>query len=81
MNKPKDVVRIKTTHGDKVRVEAKGADLEAGAAKLHIIKGVLLPESLVGEDAAKPKDECVHKVAEGDTLFDVAKKYGTTGEA
>lgn len=69
MAKPKDVLRLVTSSGQKVRVDDKPAtaDLRAGAALLQIVGDVLLPEGVVNP-SVKPKDECVHTVQSGEFL-------------
>lgn len=48
------------------------ADMSAGAAKLDLLNGVLIPGS-APIDKAAAEDECVHVVESGDTLFNIGQ--------
>jgi len=76
--KPRDILRLGTTSGKKVRVV--DADLAAGNVLVHTVKNVLWPAtSLV--DLPDPTGDCVHTVAQGDTVFNIAQMYGTSVDA
>jgi len=84
-------VSVQTTSGQDVKVVL--ADLRGGKSVIHLIDAVLVagPKTPEPTKPVAPAPEvapvepskvpCTIVVADGDTLFDLAKKYGTTVEA
>lgn len=75
--KPANITRLATSSGQKARVVE--ADLKAGKALVHIIKGVLVPAT-ADVDLPEPPADCVHVVKSGDSLYGIAQEYGSTVE-
>ncbi|KAL4430929.1 hypothetical protein ABPG75_006185 [Micractinium tetrahymenae] len=76
--KPRDILRLATNTGKKVRVV--DMDMPAGAAVVHTVKNVLWPANSLLE-LPPPSGDCVHVVKAGDTLFQIAKDAKTTVDA
>lgn len=66
-------LRIAT--GSRQRVRLGDADLDAGAAVVHIVKSVLIPSDI---ELPEEGSTCTHVVGEGESLFEIASRYSTT---